>query len=220
MANKEVFSALLEIRRCQSNMLLKLLQAGEPMLREAARPLSRDEIVSGSVRDLISSMRETLRDAPGVGLAAPQVGVPIQLAIVEDLPEYWSEMPEQELAARERRAIPFHVLMNPHIVRLSEPSLNFFEGCLSLNGFTALVPRSREIVVEWVNEHAEVQTITASGWYARILQHEIDHLKGTMYVDRMHSRSFMSLDNYKRHWKSKNMGNVVKTFAMQREALG
>src|SRR3954467_3145235 len=114
MANKEVFSALLEIRRCQSNMLLKLLQAGEPMLGEAARPLSRDEIVSGSVRDLISSMRETLRDAPGVGLAAPQVGVPIQLAIVEDLPEYWSEMPEQELAARERRASPLPPLPHPH----------------------------------------------------------------------------------------------------------
>src|SRR3954463_8208788 len=112
-----LFRARFEIRRCLSNMLLTLLQAAAPMLREAARPLARDEIVSGSVRDLISSMRETLRDAPGVGLAAPQVGVPIQLAIVEDLPEYWSEMPEQELAARERRAIPFHVLMNPHIVR-------------------------------------------------------------------------------------------------------
>ena len=83
--------------------------------------------------------------------------------------------------------------------------MEFFEGCLSLAGFTALVQRSREVVVECLNERGEPQVIHASGWYARILQHEVDHLNGALYIDRMNSRSFMSLDNYKLYWKSKSV---------------
>ena len=194
-------------------MLLKLLQVGEPVLRDRARPLASQEILSGPIQELISSMRETLRDAPGVGLAAPQVGVPIQLAIIEDPPEYWTELSASDLAARERTAVPFHVIINPRITSASEPSIEFFEGCLSLEGFTALVPRSREITVECLDERAEPKTIHASGWYARILQHEIDHLNGTIYVDRMRTRSFMSLDNYKRFWKSESLEEIRKKFS-------
>lgn len=194
-------------------MLLKLLQVGEPVLRDRARPLSEEEIHSNYIQELIASMRETLRDAPGVGLAAPQIGVPIQLAIIEDSPEYWTELSASELAARERTATPFHVIANPRITFASEPSIEFFEGCLSLTGFTALVPRSREIKVECLDERAEPKTIHASGWHARILQHEIDHLNGTIYVDHMRSRSFMSMENYKRFWKSESVEEVRKKFA-------
>lgn len=158
-------------------------------------------------------MRDTLRDAPGVGLAAPQIGVPVQLAIIEDPPEYWTELSASDLAVRERTAVPFRVIVNPRITFASQPSIEFFEGCLSLNGFTALVPRSREITVECLDERAEPKTIHAFGWYARILQHEIDHLNGTVYVDRMRSRSFMSIDNYKRFWKSESVEEVRKKFA-------
>lgn len=185
-------------------MLLKLRQVGEPILREKARPLSREELLSPSIQDLISSMRETLRDAPGVGLAAPQIGVGIQLAIIEDLPEYWRELSESELKARQRNAVLFHVIVNPQIVQASDDKVQFFEGCLSLAGFTAIVPRSREVMVECLDSHGEPQRIHASGWYARILQHEIDHLNGTIYIDRMASQSFMSLDNYKQYWKDKS----------------
>jgi|SRR5205085_418043 len=194
-------------------MLLKLLQVGEPVLRDRARPLSSEEIISDPIQELISSMRDTLRDAPGVGLAAPQVGLPIQLAIIEDPPEYWTELSASELAARERTAVPFHIIINPRITFAGEPSLEFFEGCLSLSGFTALVPRSREITVECLDERAEMKTIRASGWYARILQHEIDHLNGTIYIDRMRTRSFMSLDNYKRNWKSESLEEIRKKFS-------
>jgi len=194
-------------------MLLKLLQVGEPILRDRARPLATEEILSSSIQELISSMRDTLRAEPGVGLAAPQVGFPIQLAIIEDPPEYWTELSAGDLAARERTAVPFHVIINPRITLASEPSIEFFEGCLSLNGFTALVPRSREVTVECLNERAEPRTILASGWYARILQHEIDHLNGMIYVDRMRTRSFMSIDNYKRFWKSESIDEIMKTFA-------
>ena len=103
-------------------MLLKLLQVGEPVLRDRARPLSSEEIISDPIQELISSMRDTLRDAPGVGLAAPQVGLPIQLAIIEDPPEYWTELSASELAARERTAVPFHIIINPRITFAGEPS--------------------------------------------------------------------------------------------------
>ena len=193
--------------------LLKLLQVGEPVLRDRARPLTVEEISSSSIQELISSMHDTLRDAPGVGLAAPQVGVSIQLAIIEDPPEYWTELSASELAARERTAVPFHVIINPRITSASEPSVEFFEGCLSLTGFTALVLRSREITVECLDERAEAKTIRASGWYARILQHEIDHLNGTIYIDRMRTHSFMSLDNYKRFWKTEKIEEIRQRFA-------
>lgn len=194
-------------------MLLKLLQVGEPVLRDRSRPLTPKDIVSTPIQELIGSMHETLRDAPGVGLAAPQVGFPIQLAIIEDLREYWTELSAADIAARERTEVPFHVIINPRITFTSEPWEEFFEGCLSLSGFTALVPRSREVVVECLNERAEPQTIRAVGWHARILQHEIDHLNGTIYIDRMRTRSFMSLDNYKRYWKSEPLEEIKKRFA-------
>jgi peptide deformylase len=165
-------------------MRLKLLQVGEPVLREKARELARAEILSEGTEALIELMRETLRDAPGVGLAAPQIGEDIQLAIIEDLAEYSRDLPPDEAARRERTPVPFHVIINPRIVSSSEEKVEFFEGCLSLTGFMALVPRSREIVVECLDENAEPRTIRASGWYARILQHEIDHLNGMMYIDR------------------------------------
>lgn len=194
-------------------MVLKLLQVGEPVLRDRARPLLEEEILSPPIQELIDSMHETLHDAPGVGLAAPQVGLSIQLAIVEDLQQNWTELSAADIAVRERTAVPFHVIINPRITFASAPSLEFFEGCLSLSGFTALVPRSREVIVECLNERAQPETIRASGWYARILQHEIDHLNGTIYIDRMHTRSFMSLDNYKRYWKTENLQEIRKRFA-------
>jgi peptide deformylase len=79
--------------------------------------------------------------------------------------------------------------------------VEFFEGCLSLNGFTAIVRRALAVRVDCLNEHAEPTVIHARGWYARILQHEIDHLNGTLYIDRMLSRSFMGRENFERHWK-------------------
>jgi peptide deformylase len=180
-------------------MHLKLLQVGEPVLRQKARELSPEEILSDRTQALIVLMHQTLRDAPGVGLAAPQIGEGIQLAIIEDLAEYSRDLPPEEVAVRERTPIPFHVVVNPRIVSYGEQQVEFFEGCLSLNGFMALVPRSREVVVECLDEHAKPRTIRAIGWYARILQHEIDHLNGMIYIDRMDTCTFASVENYKRY---------------------
>lgn len=193
-------------------MRIKIASAGEPVLRDIARPLSPEEINSDRIRELIKHMRETLADAPGVGLAAPQIGEPLQLAIVEDKLEYQANLTPEELAERERRPVPFHVLINPEIELLSPPDVSFFEGCLSLPGFMAMVSRAKKVKVRALNESGQPIEIEAEGWYARILQHEIDHLRGTLYIDRMWSRSFCSLDNYNRHWKSKSTTDLVREF--------
>ena len=190
-------------------MRLKLVQAGEPVLRHPARELTLKEIAGPEIVRLVADMQETLRDAPGVGLAAPQVGVPIQLAIVEDRPEYTRDLPAEQLAARERTPVPFHVIINPVLEPAGDAKVEFFEGCLSVEGFTALVPRYREVRVSCLDEHGQARTIHARGWYARILQHEIDHLNGTLYIDRMHSRSYSSLENFSRHWKGKDTRSVI-----------
>jgi peptide deformylase len=192
------------------NMRLKIVQAGEPVLRTYARQLTREEITSDEIQRLIRDMRETMRDAPGVGLAAPQVGVTIQLAVIEDREELLSSLPPQELAEKERQAVPFHVIINPEITLLGDDRADFHEGCLSLSGFSAVVPRARRVRVAYLNEHGEPQSVEASGWYARILQHEIDHLRGTLYIDRMETRTFTSLDNWSRFWKGKPVRHVLE----------
>lgn len=184
-------------------MRLKIVQAGDPVLRQSARVLTPQEILSEETQRLIRDMQETMVDAPGVGLAAPQVGLSLQLAVIEDREDLLKTLPPQDLLEKERSPVPFHVLINPRIVQMTMDKRDFFEGCLSLPGFSAMVPRARTVRVEFLNEHAEPRHVEASGWYARILQHEIDHLAGTLYLDRMHSRTFTSLDNWNRYWKGK-----------------
>jgi peptide deformylase len=169
-------------------VVLKIVQAGDPVLREPARPLTPADLASAEIRQLIELMRETMRDAPGVGLAAPQVGIPLQLAVIEDVGE--SE-------AQERKPVPFHVIASPKLTLGDELALHH-EGCLSVEGFQAVVPRARTATVEALDHRGEPITIRASGWYARILQHEIDHLNGTLYIDRMNTRTFTTARNLMR----------------------
>jgi len=182
-------------------MRLKIVQAGEPVLRQTARALSVDEIRMPAMRELLAHMRETMRDAPGVGLAAPQAGLGIQLAVIEDRPEYMAGVNPAALAERERTPVEYFALFNPKIVSYSEETVEFFEGCLSVAGFSALVRRARRVTVEYLDEQAEPCRLEASGWFARILQHEIDHLNGQLYIDRMETRTFSTMENLGRHWK-------------------
>ena len=153
-------------------------------------------------------MRKTMQEAPGVGLAAPQMGLSVQLAVIEDREEYHKEVSAEQLAERERRPVTFHVLINPKITEMSEERVDFFEGCLSLGGFLALVSRAHRVRVECLDERGKPRVITASGWYARILQHEIDHLQGILYIDRMKSRTFTSMDNWNQFWKGKPIAEI------------
>ena len=181
-------------------MILKLCEAGELVLRQPSRELTPAAIVSAPIQELIGSMYETMRAAPGVGLAAPQIGEQLQIAVIEDRQDYIDKLPPEHAAVRLRSAVAPHVIINPRLT-LENETVDFFEGCLSLPGFTAVVPRALAVRVDCLNERAEPVTIQARGWYARILQHEIDHLHGTLYIDRMLTRSFMGREIYERLWK-------------------
>jgi peptide deformylase len=189
-------------------MRLKIVNVGDQVLRQAARPLSVAEIRGSEIQQLIQHMRETMNDAPGVGLAAPQVGFPLQLVVIEDKQEYFAGLTAEHLAERERHAVPFHVVINPVMHQMSAAEVEFFEGCLSVPGFTAIVRRSLQVRVECMDATGTPRIIEASGWYARILQHEIDHLHGTLYVDRMDSRTLSSIENHARLWKNKTAADV------------
>jgi peptide deformylase len=200
-------------------LLLKIVQAGEEVLRTRARALTSEEILSEETQQLIEYMRETMHDAPGVGLAAPQVGLPIQLAVIEDREEYHAQVDPLRLSERERRPVPFHVLINPKIVSADAALVEFFEGCLSVVGFSAIVPRAHAVKVEYLDENAKPQVVEASGWYARILQHEIDHLYGTLYIDRMYPRTFMNVENLGRFWKDTPIAEVRAKLGLSGEVV-
>jgi peptide deformylase len=180
-------------------MRLHIVQVGEPVLRQSGKSLAPEEIRSAEIQQLIEWMRETMREAPGVGLAAPQIGLPLQLAVIEDTVE--SE-------ATEREPVPFHVIANPRL-ELGPEIVEFYEGCLSLEGFQAVVPRSRRVRVHALDHRGEPVVIDAGGWYARILQHEIDHLGGTLYIDRMRSRTLSTARNFARHWAGTPIAEVL-----------
>jgi len=191
-----------------NSVKLEIVQAGNPVLRQRARPLSLAEIRSREIRKLIESMRTCMRETPGVGLAAPQLGLALQLAVIEDREEYHKEVPEALLKERERSPVPFHAIINPALEVIGDERAEFFEGCLSLSGFTALVSRARAVRVTCLDERGQPKVIEASGWYARILQHEIDHLAGTLYIDRMRTRSFTSMENLTAFWKGKPVNEI------------
>jgi peptide deformylase len=180
----------------------KIVQVGDPVLRRGAREQSRDEIATPAIQELIIRMRDTMRDAPGVGLAAPQIGESVQLVVIEDPPQAHAGMTPAQLAERERSAVAFHVLINPRLTVEGDEQVAAYEGCLSLAGFSMIVPRWRRVRVEALDEHGDPVVKVASGWYARILQHEIDHLRGVVCCDRMEPRSLTTQDNHFRYWRT------------------
>lgn len=193
---------------------LDIVQVGDPVLRKRARALSLEELASPRIQQLIADMRATMRAAPGVGLAAPQIGESIQLVVIEDPPDYHAKLSAEELAAREREAVPFHVLVNPTLTVRSDEVVAAFEGCLSFAGFSMVVPRARKVRVEALDEHGQRVVKVATGWYARILQHEVDHLHGTVCCDRMESRTLTTVENFATHWNRHTVDEVRAAVAL------
>lgn len=196
---------------------LAIVQVGDPVLRQRARPLSLEELATPRMQALIEDMRETMRAAPGVGLAAPQIGEPIQLVVIEDPPALHGKLSAEELTARERETVPFHVLVNPTLTVRSDEVVSAFEGCLSFAGFSMIVPRARKVRVEALDEHGQRFVKVATGWYARILQHEVDHLRGIVCCDRMESRTLTTNDNFAKHWQQKRVEDVRSAVALVEE---
>jgi peptide deformylase len=165
--------------------MLEIVQVGDPVLRAQAAPVA--DVTQ--LAELIAQMRDTMREAPGVGLAAPQIGQSLQLAVIEDTVED---------ASHERSPVPFHVIANPTLELVGDEVILAYEGCLSFKGFVMAVPRARRVRVAALDEHGQSRVIEASGWYARILQHEIDHLRGIVCCDRMDPRTLSTVDNVAR----------------------
>ena len=181
--------------------VLEIVQLGDPVLRQKAGLLDPRHIHTAGFRDLVAAMHATMDDAPGVGLAAPQIALPIQVAVMADGPERWSRLKPEELAARERTQLPFTVLVNPVLVPAPDGEMvGFYEGCLSVPGLTGFVRRHRTVRVDALDADGAPISLTMSGWPARIAQHEIDHLNGVLYLDRVVTRSLATVEEYTERW--------------------
>jgi peptide deformylase len=134
--------------------------------------------------------------APGVGLAAPQLGIPLQLAVLEDQ----FEIDEVTAAARGRAPLEFFAMLNPRYSRLGNGTAAFFEGCLSLSGLQAVVERPESVRLEYLRPDGGQVAKDFSGWQARIVQHETDHLHGRLYIDRAELRSLSTNTEYAARW--------------------
>lgn len=192
-----------------------IVQTGAEVLRLRAQPVTPEQLASPDFQALIGRMVDAMRAAPGVGLAAPQLGVSLQVLVLEDRAELQASLTTEELAERERVPVPLRVFVNPTLTPIGEEQVTFFEGCLSVSGYAALVKRWREVEVSGLDEHGQPQTWRVRGWPARILQHEVDHLNGTLYIDRMVSRSFGTLPQVKARFSGKPTADALRAFDVE-----
>ena len=164
-------------------------QFGNPILRKKAKKVSPKLFSSRSLKQLIKEMFFTMRRVGGVGLAAPQVGKPLQLAVIEI--KKTPTRPE---------VVPLAptIIINPEILAISKEKINDWEGCLSLPNVRGLVPRHKGVTIKYSDQSGERHVVKLRGFQARVFQHEIDHLDGTVYVDRMQDmQSLMTSKEFK-----------------------
>lgn len=167
--------------------ILKVAHMGHPVLRQPARPLEPSEVVGTSIQQLIDDMFDTMHEYQGIGLAAPQVhqGIRLFVAGVDD--------PDA--------GVPPVVMVNPEIEPLGSSTEEDWEGCLSIPDIRGRVPRRVEIRVRSLDRHGRPQSMTASGFAARVIQHETDHLDGVLFLDRMTSfESLTFLPEYEKYF--------------------
>jgi peptide deformylase len=150
---------------------LEIVTLPDPVLRRKARTITSFD---QDLQTLVDDMIETMREAPGVGLAAPQVGISERLIVVE-----YPEDDEQEDSPKK-----IHVMINPEIKEISEETEMGIEGCLSIPNLQGEVERALAVTIKGQTRHGQPVRIKASGWLARIFQHEIDHLNGVVFTDR------------------------------------
>ncbi len=157
--------------------LRQIVHLPEPILRRKAKPVTKFD---KDLQTLIDDMIETMREAPGVGLAAPQVDLPMQLAVVE-YAEGEDEEEDEDAPAKPKK---LYVLINPEITKVSDEKVIGVEGCLSIPGLIGEVERHEAIQVKALNRHGSPVKFKVEGWMARIFQHEIDHLNGVLFTDK------------------------------------
>jgi peptide deformylase len=174
---------------------LTIVAAGDPVLRRGTEPYE-GQLEPVLLARFVEALRVTMRAAPGVGLAAPQVGVELRIAVIEDP----APVPEEVRRARGRVPQPFRVLVNPAYQPVGRARAAFFEGCLSVPGWQAVVARPAEVRLTGQDEHGYALDEVFTGWPARIVQHETDHLDGVLYLDRAETRSLSSNQAVTERW--------------------
>ncbi|MCP4913477.1 MAG: peptide deformylase [Oligoflexia bacterium] len=155
----------------------KVIRMGHPTLRQVAKEFTKEEILSEETKQLIQDMHDTMMAESGIGIAAPQINVPKSVAIIgiENDNERYPDADPYELIT----------VFNPKITVLDNEEQAFFEGCLSVPGLRGLVKRPRKVKIEYLDMEANKQEIIAEDFVATVFQHEIDHLIGKLYVDRV-----------------------------------
>jgi len=176
--------------------ILKIARMGHPVLAQKAAPVP--DPTAPALRQLVRSMIETMADANGAGLAAPQVHVPLRLAVFQ-APEERTEdrLPEAE---RYNHTAPLTVLINPELEIVGEELEGGWEGCLSIPGMRGFVERPAHIRYRGTNLKGETIERTARGFHARVVQHELDHLDGILYPQRMQDLTKLIFESEARHW--------------------
>ena len=164
----------------------KVIKMGNPLLREVAKEFTKDEILSGDMQDLITDMWVTMYAYDGIGLAAPQIGLSRQLAVIhlEEDSERYHDLVESKK----------FIIFNPSISVLDETKQEFWEGCLSVPGLRGPVSRPRKIKVDYLDENAKENSIELEDFLATVFQHELDNLFGKLFVDRMEDISLLAYE--------------------------
>jgi peptide deformylase len=172
--------------------LLKIAKMGNPVLRKISEPVSKEEISRPEFQRFLDDMIETMKDEDGLGLAAPQVHVSKQVVIIESLDDPRSE---------DGPPTPLLVLINPVFKYMSKETRTGWEGCLSLDNLRGKVTRSRAVKLEALGRKGETIVLDWEEFPAVVLQHEIDHLRGHLFVDRMKDMSTLThLGEFHRYW--------------------
>src|SRR5438093_12183146 len=172
--------------------ILKVARLGHPVLRQVAKPVPRDEFGSPEIQRLIDDMVETMREYDGAGLAANQVHTLKQIAVIEVLEnERYPDAPQ----------VPLTVVINPVVTPLSEELEEGWEGCLSVPDMRGLVPRHTAVRLQCLDREGRPLDLIAKDFFARVIQHETDHLNGFVYLDRMRDLSTLThIAEWNKHW--------------------
>ncbi|MCB1049304.1 MAG: peptide deformylase [Acidobacteria bacterium] len=173
--------------------VLEVLRMGHPVLRQAARKVEPGEMLGAEIQGLIQNMLETMVAHGGIGIAAPQVGASLQLAIID--------LKNSDPAFAKHYGAPMEVFFNPEIEVLDAAPQAYWEGCLSVPGLRGEVERPRKIRVKFYDSEAKPQELIAEDFMATVFQHEFDHLYGTLYIDRIKDTKKLSyLEEFSRYW--------------------
>eukprot|EP00794_Sanderia_malayensis_P018952 gene18952-20858_t len=174
----------------------KVRQIGDPVLRQKASIVQPEYMFGAEFNKLVDTMLKSMRDKKGVGIAAPQIGASLRVIAVEfngkHLDANLKKFGVEGVRRMQMQLFPLHVVVNPEMKIIDPTAVAFKEGCLSMQGFSAVVPRMKQVEISGVNPKGERVNVLASGWIARIFQHEMDHLDGHLFIDSMQYKTLIN----------------------------